>query len=334
LVAESITRCNCSCKKFFFQKRHYFTNNRLLPNPIGLLPKMAASKLLANMLKKMHTEPVEGFTVELQDESDLFEWRIWVEGPKDTPYEGGVFQLQMKFPPEYPMAPPELKFVSDFWHPNVYKDTGVVCISILHSPVADEMSGELPEERWLPTQTVTTILLSVISLLSGPNFSSPANVDASVEWRKNLDVYKGRCAKLVDKANKEKPSYVVIPHPDTNPEERAKQVEKIKAMEKPVDDMDDFMHDDNVYPDNGDEEEESSSQSEPEEDNSLSSKSSKEEKKPTTNSKPAKTRQTKANKRESSKSKKDSKKHKSKEEQDDGTEVDAKGRKKKKCTIM
>ena len=42
------------------------------------------------------------------------------------------------------------------------------------------MSGELPEERWLPTQTVQTIILSVISLLSAPNFSSPANVDASV----------------------------------------------------------------------------------------------------------------------------------------------------------
>lgn len=42
------------------------------------------------------------------------------------------------------------------------------------------MSGELPEERWLPTQTVTTILLSIISLLSAPNTSSPANVDASV----------------------------------------------------------------------------------------------------------------------------------------------------------
>lgn len=42
------------------------------------------------------------------------------------------------------------------------------------------MSGELPGERWLPTQSVTTILLSVISLLSAPNFSSPANVDASV----------------------------------------------------------------------------------------------------------------------------------------------------------
>lgn len=39
-------------------------------------------------------------------------------------------------------------------------------------------------ERWNPTQSVRTILLSVISLLNEPNTSSPANVDASVSYRK------------------------------------------------------------------------------------------------------------------------------------------------------
>jgi ubiquitin-conjugating enzyme E2 R len=57
---------------------------------------------------------------------------------------------------------------------------GKVCISILHPPGEDEMSGERPEERWLPTQSVATIMLSVVSMLNDPNFSSPANVDASV----------------------------------------------------------------------------------------------------------------------------------------------------------
>ena len=47
------------------------------------------------------------------------------------------------------------------------------------------MSGELPEERWLPTQTVGTILLSVISMLNDPNPSSAANVDASVIFLRN-----------------------------------------------------------------------------------------------------------------------------------------------------
>jgi ubiquitin-conjugating enzyme E2 R len=101
----------------------------------------------------------------------------------------------------------------------------------------DEMSGELPGERWMPTQTVQTILLSVISLLSAPNFSSPANVDANVEWRTNPEGFHQHIARLVEKANQEKPSYVVIPHPDTNPEERKNQVAKIKAMNEVVEDI-------------------------------------------------------------------------------------------------
>ncbi len=46
---------------------------------------------------------------------------------------------------------------------------GDLCISILHPPVDDPQSGELPCERWNPTQNVRTVLLSVVSLLNEPN---------------------------------------------------------------------------------------------------------------------------------------------------------------------
>jgi len=202
----------------------------------------AATKLLANTLKNILSDPVEGFAVELADGSNLFEWRVFIEGPKDTLYEGGVFQMEMKFPTDFPMSPPVLRFVSEFWHPNVYGETGLVCISILHPPGEDEMSGESASERWLPTQTVTTILLSVISLLNAPNFSSPANVDASVEWRNDPQAYKKKCQRLVEKAIREKPDNIVIPHPDTNKEEREIQIEKMKALNKPTEVEDDFMN--------------------------------------------------------------------------------------------
>jgi len=231
---------------------------------------MAATKLLANTLKNVLMDPVEGFTVELVDESNMFEWKVFIEGPKDTLYEGGIFQLNMKFPADFPMSPPELRFMSDFWHPNVYRDTGLVCISILHPPVEDETSGESAAERWFPTQTVTTIILSVISLLNSPNFSSPANVDASVEWRNDPIGYKKKCQKLVDKANVEKPANVVIPHPDTNKEERERQIEKMRAMNKPIE-MDDFMNElPDVSEDTGsDEEQESEASSESKEEKKV-----------------------------------------------------------------
>ena len=79
-----------------------------------------------------------------------------------------LFQAHLKFPSDYPYNPPSVRFLSKVWHPNVYEN-GDLCISILHPPVDDPQSGELPCERWNPTQNVRTILLSVVSLLNEPN---------------------------------------------------------------------------------------------------------------------------------------------------------------------
>lgn len=205
----------------------------------------SALKLLQNQYKKLQSDPVEGVAVELSDDN-LFEWKVFIEGPAETDYSGGIFALSMKFPQDYPMNPPTVVFLSDFWHPNVYPD-GRVCISILHPPVVDEMSGELPGERWLPTQTVATVLLSIISLLSSPNTSSPANVDASVQWRADRDGYATRVRQLVDKANKVVPPHIKIPHPDTDPVERQRQIEKMNILNKPMDLMDDDYDDYDDY---------------------------------------------------------------------------------------
>jgi len=152
------------------------------------------------------------------------------EGPEGTPYEGGIFEARMSFPNDYPMSPPSLQILSEFWHPNVYKD-GRVCISILHSPGNDPLSGELPEERWMPSQTVATIMLSFQSMLSDPNISSPANIDASVMYRDSKQFFIEKVSKLVNLAKQRVPKHVVIPHPDTNAIEKGKRIEKMKKLE-------------------------------------------------------------------------------------------------------
>lgn len=148
-------------------------------------PVGSAVRALAREFKSLQEEPLEGFRVNLVQE-DLFIWEVAIFGPPDTLYHGGYFKARMTFPQDYPFSPPSLRFVSEIWHPNVYEN-GRLCISILHSPVDDPHSGELPSERWNPTRNVRTILLSVISLLNEPNISSPANVAASVMYRRWRD---------------------------------------------------------------------------------------------------------------------------------------------------
>ncbi|KAH8409297.1 hypothetical protein KR009_012301, partial [Drosophila setifemur] len=145
-----------------------------------------AKRALAMEYKLLQDQMVEGFTVQLVNDSDLFQWEVGIFGPPETLYEGGYFKALMKFPDDYPYSPPSLCFQTKVWHPNVY-DSGTLCISILHPPSDHPSTGELPCERWNPTQSVRTILLSVISLLNEPNTASPANVDAAVMYRRWLD---------------------------------------------------------------------------------------------------------------------------------------------------
>jgi ubiquitin-conjugating enzyme E2 G1 len=59
-----------------------------------------------------------------------------------------------------------------------------VCISILHPPGTDEFNQqESADERWRPILGVEAILLSVVSMLTDPNISSPANIEASVRHK-------------------------------------------------------------------------------------------------------------------------------------------------------
>ncbi|XP_045128297.1 ubiquitin-conjugating enzyme E2 R2-like isoform X7 [Portunus trituberculatus] len=163
----------------------------------------------------------------------------------------------VKFPPDYPYSPPSVRFLTKVWHPNVYEN-GDLCISILHPPVDDPQSGELPCERWNPTQNVRTVLLSVISLLNEPNTYSPANVDASVMYRRWRDSkgkdkeYENIIRKQVmsSRVEAERDGVVV---PLTQEDYCIKT--KVKPDAEPVD-MYDFYDDDYDIDDDDEEEEE------------------------------------------------------------------------------
>ena len=122
------------------------------------------------------------------------------EGPDDTLYEGGYFKATLKFPDDYPNSPPVMQFQSKMWHPNIYPD-GKVCISILHPPGTDQFNAqETAEERWRPILGVESILMSVISMLNDPNIESPANLDASVQFKEDRSGYNKKVRVLAAKS--------------------------------------------------------------------------------------------------------------------------------------
>ncbi|AQK53808.1 Putative ubiquitin-conjugating enzyme family [Zea mays] len=54
------------------------------------------------------------------DDSNIFKWTALIKGPSETPYEGGVFQLAFAIPEQYPLLPPQVRFLTKTFHPNVH----------------------------------------------------------------------------------------------------------------------------------------------------------------------------------------------------------------------
>lgn len=128
-------------------------------------------------------------------DNDMLNWKVLIFGPSETIFEGGVFECYFTFPNNYPNKPPEFKFITKIPHPNIYPD-GKVCISILHDGI-DEYNYEDISERWNPSHSVNSIIMSIISMLSNPNLESPANLDISILYRDNYDKYKQMIYKLI-----------------------------------------------------------------------------------------------------------------------------------------
>ncbi|KAF2086883.1 ubiquitin-protein ligase [Saccharata proteae CBS 121410] len=167
-----------------------------------------AERVLMNEYKALAKEPWTN--IDLVNEN-IFEWSVAliVLNP-DSAYYGGYFKAKMVFPKTYPYSPPEFKFLRPLYHPNVYPD-GRLCISILHPPGEDEMSGELASERWSPAQRVESVLLSILSLLDDAEVNSPANVDAGKLLRENPEGYKKMVRKDTETSKADIPDDFVMP---------------------------------------------------------------------------------------------------------------------------
>jgi ubiquitin-conjugating enzyme E2 G2 len=77
-----------------------------------------ASKRLFQEYKSLLTNPPDGITAGPVNEDDLFIWEALIQGPEGTPFEGGIYPAELKFPKDYPLNPPKMKFLGEIWHPN------------------------------------------------------------------------------------------------------------------------------------------------------------------------------------------------------------------------
>ncbi|TXG73071.1 hypothetical protein EZV62_001650 [Acer yangbiense] len=94
---------------------------------------------------------------------NLYNWVSTIIGPTGTPYEGGIFFLDIIFPSEYPFKPPKVIFKTRIYHCNV-DSAGNVWLDIL-------------KDSWSPALTITKVLLAIRSMFTNPDTYCPIVVD-------------------------------------------------------------------------------------------------------------------------------------------------------------
>ncbi|XP_054422613.1 ubiquitin-conjugating enzyme E2-17 kDa-like [Pteronotus mesoamericanus] len=109
------------------------------------------------------------------EDNDLFTWRGIIMGPEDSPYEGGVFSLNIHFPYDYPFRPPWIYFTTRIYHPNISR-RGCICLDILRS-------------QWTPALTISKVLISISSILSDPNPDDSLVPSIARMYLKDRDAY-------------------------------------------------------------------------------------------------------------------------------------------------
>lgn len=208
---------------------------------------MAAERALMNEYKTLAKETWTDISL---INENIFEWSVAliVLNP-DSIYYGGYYTAKMTFPKNYPYEPPTFTFARPLWHPNVYTD-GRLCISILHQPGEDLMSGEDAGERWSPVQRVESVLISVLSLLDDAECSSPANVDAGVQLRNDPEGYKKRVAQDREKSKQDIPEGFEMPTHETAFKKEEKVVDMSWSDSEVEDDFDDSDDDEEMFDEN------------------------------------------------------------------------------------
>lgn len=74
---------------------------------------LAAAKRLRKELQNLERSKDDEDDICLMPDSDnILKWAALIRGPKDTPYESGVFQLKIVCGTDYPLAPPSMTFVT------------------------------------------------------------------------------------------------------------------------------------------------------------------------------------------------------------------------------
>jgi ubiquitin-conjugating enzyme E2 D len=162
----------CSIKKIFFFK--------ILKNST-----MAALRRINKELLDLENDPEALFSAGPINSDDLFKWQATIIGPQGTPYEGGIFNLNIELPQDYPFKPPKIAFTTRIYHPNVDPNSGRICSECGLQIICSA--------NWNAGLTLRKVLISLFAMLNDPVLegclvNQEANLNYKIDRAKFNDI--------------------------------------------------------------------------------------------------------------------------------------------------
>ena len=97
---------------------------------------MSVNQRIIKETQKLKKDPISGISAEPFSDNPRY-FNVVISGPKDSPYEGGKFHLQLYLPEEYPMVPPKCIFML------------LSIQSLLNEPNTADPLNEKVNDHWL-----------------------------------------------------------------------------------------------------------------------------------------------------------------------------------------